>query len=85
MTPILVVTVSLIIRRFSFSRLPAVVEVLSCLGSVLAGATVSGFLLARLTNEDTTDFVRQGVGYSIAFTMLHLMVVFAIMTLLVSG
>ncbi len=56
---------------------------LAYLSSMVAGATVSGFLLARLMNEDTTDFVRQGFGYSVAFALLHLMIVSVLMNSLV--
>ncbi len=82
-TPVLVVAVPPTIRHLSGLRLPMVLDVGLYLGSLVAGATVSGFLLARLMNEDATGFVRQGIGYSFAFTLLHLMVAFVLMTLLV--
>ncbi len=82
-SPVLVVAGPPLLRHFSGFLLPAALEMLVCLSSMVAGATVSGFLLARLMNEDTTDFIRQGFGYSFAFALLHLMIVFVLMNSLV--
>ena len=82
-TPVLVVAVPPIIRHLSGFRLPGALEICLYLCSLMTGATLSGFLLARLMNADTAGFIRQGIGYSFVFTLLHLMIVIVLMTFLV--
>jgi hypothetical protein len=76
-TPVFGILLPDAMSRLPFLNLLPEPTYLSCVGSIVGGAFLAGFLLSRLTSQSTEQFVRRGIGFGLALTTVYAIIGFA--------